>query len=252
LSDAKLHPLVAGLADAGSYDRGRPRYGRQVVRELAAELSLRSGDSVLELGAGTGQLSRSLLACGLEVTAVEPLASMRELLSEAIGAERVRAGSAERIPLADGSVAAVFAADSFHWFDEQRALPEMRRVLRPGGGVAILRTLPVFDTPWGHELGSILAAERPEHPAFGERGAAAALEEDAAFGPVQESVLAGEHVTDRDGVLAYVATVSWIGALPDGRRAEVLERVANLLDEHRVADVRHDVRHLLWCARLIR
>lgn len=253
MSEAEqLHPLVAGLADAGSYDRGRPRYGEQVVRELVAELSLAPAAPVLELGAGTGQLSRALLDGGLDVLAVEPLESMRAVLAGAIGAERVRAGSAERIPLPDASVAAVFAADSFHWFDERRALPEIRRVLQAGGGVAILRTLPVLDTPWGHELGQMLAAERPEHPAFGERGAAAALEEDPGFGPVRERVLEGAHMTDRDGLLAYVATLSWIGALPEPRRAEVLARAAALLDAHDVADVRFPVRHELWTARLTR
>lgn len=252
MSDARLHPLVAGLTDAGAYDRGRPRYGEHVVAELAAELHLRAGARVLELGAGTGQLSRALLAGGFDVVAVEPLASMREMLSQAIGARRVLEGSAEQIPLADASVAAVCAADAFHWFDEQRAVPEIRRVLQPGGGVAILRTLPVFDSPWGHELGQILLAERPEHPAFGERGAAAALEEDERFGPVSERVLDGEHITDRDGVLAYIASVSWIGVLPDSRRREVLARAAALLDAHGVGSVRHAVRHHAWTARLTR
>jgi SAM-dependent methyltransferase len=253
MSDAQeLHPLVAGLADAASYDRGRPRYSERVVRRLAADLELQPGAPVLELGAGTGQLSRALLAGGFDVKAVEPLPSMRALLAQAIGSERVRDGSAERIPLPDASVAAVFAADAFHWFDEQLAMPEIRRVLRPGGGVAIMRTLPVFDAPWGHELGQLLAAERPEHPAFSERGAAAALEEDPRFGAVSEAVIDGEHVTDRDGLLAYVATLSWIGTLPEHARAELLARAAVLLDAHAVGSVRHPVRHLVWSARLTR
>jgi SAM-dependent methyltransferase len=252
VSEARLHPLVAGLTDAGAYEGGRPRYGEHVVAQLTSELGLRAGARVLELGAGTGQLSRALLAGGFDVVAVEPLGSMRELLSQAIGAQRVLEGSAERIPLADASVAAVFAADAFHWFDEERAVPEIHRVLQPGGGVAILRTLPVFDGPWGHELGQILAAERPEHPAFGERGAAAALEEDERFGPVTERVLDGEHVTDRDGVLAYVASMSWIGVLPEARRGEVLARAAAVLDGHGVGSVRHAVRHHFWSARLTR
>jgi SAM-dependent methyltransferase len=252
MSDSELHPLVAGLADAGSYDRGRPRYPEAVVRRLAGELALEPGARVLELGAGTGQLSRALLAAGFDVVAVEPLASMRELLGRAIGPERVHAGSAERIPLPDASVAAVLAADAFHWFDERLAMPEIKRVLRPGGGVAILRTLPVFDVAWGHELGQLLAAERPEHPAFGERGAAAALEQDPAFGDVSAGVVDGEHVTDRDGLLAYVATLSWIGALSADRRAEVLARAGAVLDAHGVGSVRHALSHLVWSARLTR
>ena len=78
---------------------------------------------------------------------------------------------------------AVLAADAFHWFDERRAMPEIRRVLRPGGGVAILRTAPAIDEPWSRELGEIINEMRPEHPAFNARGPAAALEEDPALRP---------------------------------------------------------------------
>ena len=107
-------------------------------------------------------------------------------------------GRAEEIPLPDDCVEAVFAADAFHWFDERRAMPEIKRVLRPGGGVAILRTVPQIDEPWSRELGEILTETRPEHPAFGERGAAAALEEDPGFGPVTETLVTSRSELDRD------------------------------------------------------
>src|SRR5205823_12047428 len=119
---------------ADAYDRGRPRHGEEVVGLLVSELGLRSGAPVLELGSGTGQLSEGLVGAALELFAVEPLESMRTLLAGAIGPERVRAGTAEEIPLPADSVEAVVAADSFHWFDEARAMPEIRRVLRPGRG----------------------------------------------------------------------------------------------------------------------
>jgi SAM-dependent methyltransferase len=245
-----LHPLVAGFADAASYEKGRPQHGAEVVRVLAEQLDLTAGAPVLELGAGTGQLSRALLAGGLDIRAVEPLASMRQLLARAIGAERVQAGVAEEIPLPDRSVEAVLAADSFHWFDEARAMPEIRRVLRPGGGVAILRTVPMLEAPWSGELESILMRERPEHPAFAERGAAAALEEDGAFGPVREKVVSTEQSSDRERILAYLATVSWVGSLEADRRREVLAEVENLLERHGVIELHHRVRHQLWIASL--
>ena len=245
-----LHPLVAGFADATAYEKGRPQYAGEVVDVLAEQLDLSPGAPVLELGAGTGQLSRALLAGGLDVRAVEPLASMRQLLARAIGAQRVQAGVAEEIPLPDRSVDAALAADSFHWFDEARSMPEIRRVLRPGGGVAILRTVPMLEAPWSSELESILMRERPEHPAFAERGAAAALEDDCAFGPVRETVLSTEQSSDRERILAYLATVSWVGALPGDRRGEVLAEVENLLHRHGVVELKHRVRHQLWTASL--
>lgn len=246
----ELHPLVGGFTDAAAYDAGRPRYGEPVASLLLAQLGLRAGAPVLELGAGTGQLSTALLAAGLDLTAVEPLGPTRELLRAAIGAERVREGRAEQIPLEDSSVDAVFAADAFHWFDEARAMPEIKRVLRAHGGVAILRTIAQIDRPWSRELGRILMECRPEHPAFSERGAAAALEEDPAFGPVTETSVTTPGVLERPQLLAWVASFSWVAILAPAERELLLERVNELLLRHAVERDEHEVLHQIWLARL--
>jgi SAM-dependent methyltransferase len=248
---APLHPLVAGFTDADTYERGRPPYDERTVAVLREGLGLRDGAPLLELGPGTGQLSRVLVAAGFDLRAVEPLPWMREALGQVIGPERVLAGTAEDIPLDDDSVDAVVAADSFHWFDETRAMPEIHRVLRPGGGVAISRSFPSLEAPWSEELGAILLAERPTHPAFGEREPAAALEEDAAFEAVNETSVTSEWTIDRDGVLAFMASVSWVGTLPAERRAELLAKAAELLDRHEVGEVCAPVTHRIWMARLI-
>jgi SAM-dependent methyltransferase len=248
---ADLHPLVGGFSDAAAYDAGRPRYGEPVVTALREHLELGPGSPVLELGAGTGQLSVALLEAGLDLTAVEPLGPTRELLRAAIGPERVREGRAEQIPLAEDSVEAVFAADAFHWFDETRAMPEIKRVLRPRGGVAILRTVPKLDYPWSAELGRMLMESRPEHPAFGERGAAAALEEDADFGPVTETSVTTPAVLDREQLLVRVASISWVAVLPSAEREQLLARMQEVLERHRVERVEHDVLHQIWLARLL-
>ena len=248
-----LHPLVGGFSDAAAYDAGRPRYDARVVALLVEALELGRGAPVLELGAGTGQLSGALLAAGLDLTAVEPLGPTRELLRAAIGEERVREGRAEDIPLADSSVRAVFAADAFHWFDETRAMPEIKRVLAPGGGVAILRMVPRVERPWSREFGEIVMESRPEHPAFGERGArgAAALEEDPAFGAVTATTVTTPGVLDREQLLAWVASFSWVAALAPEQRASVIERVGELLRRNEVQRVEYDVLAQIWLARLL-
>jgi SAM-dependent methyltransferase len=246
----ELHPLVGGFTDAAAYDSARPRYGEPVVSMLMESLELRPGSPVLELGAGTGQLSAALMAAGLDLTAVEPLGPTRELLSAAIGGERVREGRAEQIPLERSSVEAVFAADAFHWFDETRAMPEIKRVLRPRGGVAILRMVPKLDRPWSRELGEMVMETRPEHPAFGQRGAAAALEEDPAFGPVSETPVTSRGTLDREQLLAWVASFSWVAAMEPAERELLLERVDELLSRYAVERVEHDILHQIWVARL--
>jgi SAM-dependent methyltransferase len=245
-----LHPLVRGFTDAGNYDRARPRYGADVVATLIEALGLAPGSPVLELGAGTGQLSEALLQAGLELTAIEPLPETRALLARTIGEQHVLAGVAEDIPLREQSVDAVLAADSFHWFDQSRAMPEIRRVLRPRGGVAILRSLPLWNGPWSHDLGSLLAAVRPDHPAFDGNGAVAALSAQDGYGPVQELTVHSEEVTDRSRLLAYIASFSWVGSLAPPAREELLGRAAELLEHHQVSELRHQVAHLIWVARL--
>lgn len=246
-----LHPLVSGFTDAQNYDRGRPVYDPAVAEELVEQLGLAAGAPVLELGAGTGQLSRALLAVGLDLTALEPLPGTRELLAAAIGPERARDGVAEQIPLAQDSVEAVFAADSFHWFDTARAMPEIRRVLQKHGTVAILRTVPLFEERWTEGLGKIMEGIRPEHPGFGQAGPAAALEDDPAFGPVNELSLRMPASLDRDGLLAYMASISWVATMPEERRSELLGAIEALLDEHDVQRSEFELEHRVWWASLL-
>src|SRR6516165_8279591 len=164
----ELHPLAACFADvAGAYERGRPEYPPAVVGATAAELGIAPGETVLDLAAGTGKFTRALLAIGMDVIAVEPLSPLREILAANIGEERARAGFAEAIPLPDASVAAVTVADAFHWFDHAAALAEIQRVLRPGGGLAIVTTVPDWNgASWAHDVGELMADLRPEHPHF--------------------------------------------------------------------------------------
>src|SRR5689334_21449167 len=134
-----LHALVAGFADAAEvYERGRPGYPPPVVERVVAELGVERGARVLDLGAGTGKLTRPLLAAGLDVVGVEPLAGMRAALAAGVGVERALDGRAEAIPLADGSLDGAVSADAFHWFDGERAAAELHRVLRPGAGLVVM------------------------------------------------------------------------------------------------------------------
>jgi ubiquinone/menaquinone biosynthesis C-methylase UbiE len=223
-----LHPLAdkfASVADA--YERGRPDYPPAVAGALAAELTLPPGARVLDLAAGTGKLTRALLAIGLDVVAVEPQPTMRERLAATIGSERVRDGVAEEIPLADDSVDAVTVADGFHWFDRAKALTEIRRVLRPHGGFAVITTVPDWGgASWGHELGSMIMEARPKHPYFDGPPWQEAV--DAAGGWIEprEIRVTTSQPANPDRILDYVASMSWVAALPEDERRDWLDKAA--------------------------
>ena len=152
---------------------GGLRYAPAVVGAAAAELGIRPPDPVLDLAAGTGKLTRALVTYGFAAVAVEPQEPLRAVLADKVDGRHVLDGVAEQIPLEDGSMAAVMIADAFHWFDRPRALSEIRRVLKVGGGLALFNTVPDWSgASWAHELGTLVADTRPTHPYFDGRALA--------------------------------------------------------------------------------
>lgn len=227
----RLHPLAARFADvADAYERGRPEYTPEVARAIMAELQVAPGERVLDLAAGTGKLTRALVGVGLDVIAVEPQAPLREILAASVGAERVLDGSAEQIPLGPGSVAAVTVADAFHWFDQAAALREIARVLRPGGGLAVVRVSPNWSgASWSHEVGSLISKLGLEHPQFhGPHWQDAARAQGCWTEPRQVQLT----MTQRAGpevVLDYIASISWMAALPADERTEIIAKARELI-----------------------
>ena len=124
---------------AAAYERGRPSYPPEAIDWLLP----RGARHVLDLGAGTGKLTTRLVERGLDVVAVDPIPDMLEVLRTSLPETRALLGTAEEIPLEDNSVDAVLVAQAWHWVDPERAIPEVARVLRPGGRWVFSVTHPV-------------------------------------------------------------------------------------------------------------
>ena len=121
----------AGFATGSTiYERARPTYPAEAVAHLEGATGIGAGSRVLDLAAGTGKLTRQLSADGITCVAVEPSAAMREVFVRMVPGTPVIGGTAEMVPLANGSMDAVVVAQAFHWFDPAQALPEVVRVLR--------------------------------------------------------------------------------------------------------------------------
>ena len=141
---------------AAEYERHRPEYPEEALRWAADRLGLEGRARLLDVGAGTGKLTRGLVALGHEVVAVEPGGPMLEQLRQAVPEAEALEGSAEAIALPDAGVDAAFAAQAFHWFDRERAMPELHRVVRPGGGLALLWNWWDDRDPLQHELAELI------------------------------------------------------------------------------------------------
>ena len=229
---SELHDAAAqGFPGAAaSYDEGRPTYPPKAVARLARELHLRSGRAVLDLAAGTGKLTALLVGTGAEVVAVEPVAEMRAVLEAALPGVRALSGTAEAIPLAAGSVDAVTAGAAFHWFRGDEALQEIHRVLRPGGGLGLLWNVRDTSVRWVARLSELMEPHRGDAPSHRSGVWREAFERTALFGPLGHAEVRHVHRLAPEGVVARVASVSFVAALPEAERESVLSEVRRLLD----------------------
>jgi len=210
-----IEPGLSFGAAAEAYDRGRPDW----PAELVAEVPVRAGGAVVDLGAGTGKLTRLLARRFRHVIAVEPDEAMRARIP--VG--EPLAGSAEAIPLKESSVAAVFVGEAFHWFDWDQAVAEIARVLVPRGALALLwnrfaeedHLLPqgVMPPPRGAKHGTFAS------------GAWRRAFDGGPFELFRQREVAQERDVRREQLLDYFASVSPITSLSSAERADALARV---------------------------
>jgi SAM-dependent methyltransferase len=217
-------------AVAADYDEHRPGYPAQAVAWALAPAAERRGGGaldVLDLAAGTGKLSRAVLALGHRVTAVEPDAGMREQLRQGLPEVTALAGTAEAVPLPDASVDGVVVGQAIHWFDQERALPEIARVLRPGGVLATLSNADDDRVGWIAGLGDI----SPSQVSFlgWTKSPGRVIEPHPAFSAVVSEDF--PHVMRRtaETLTATAATHSHLLVMEPDERAAALERVLSYL-----------------------
>jgi ubiquinone/menaquinone biosynthesis C-methylase UbiE len=211
---------------AEAYERARPLYAVEALEWLQERLPLRR---VLDVGAGTGKLSGQLAALGADVVAVEPDEDMRAIFARVLPEIELLAGSAEELPLADSSVDVATAAQAFHWFDLPRALPELHRVIRPGGGVAVIWNEWDDDDELMRSLNEIVKRRRPTEivNSWGEHPLSGSL----LFENRELRKFVHMETIDTDTVVERVSSVSAIVNLPGEERERVLGGVRALFGE---------------------
>lgn len=231
---------------ADEYERTRPDYPDAILDDLP----IPPRGTVVDIGAGTGKLTRVLARRYERVIAVEPLDGMRAVLERAVPGVAALKGTAEELPLPDGSADGVFAAQAFHWFRKDVALPEIARVLRPGGVFAVVWNGPDEGrvNPLPPDFTADLEAlhdEAPqpwrEEPEWGEL-----LESSGLFADVHKRrTVPHDHVLERAAMLENLRTISWIATREDCEA--VLARLAAMLPEGTYAIP--NLAYVLWAVR---
>jgi ubiquinone/menaquinone biosynthesis C-methylase UbiE len=228
-------------AVAAEYERGRPSYSGEAIDWLLGSEPL----TVLDLGAGTGKLTAALVQAGHSVTAVEPLAQMREILTKNLPEVRLLEGTAEEIPLGDGSVDGVVAGAAFHWFDHDRALPEIRRVLREPGILGLLGNGFDRSRRWVAQLGQLLG-----EPELGRRSHwPSAQQLGGYFSVVDQREFAHEQTVDRNRLKDFARSRSSVAILAETQRQRLLAGIDDLWEQEPELVGRGSV-ELAWITRV--
>ncbi|WP_439938011.1 class I SAM-dependent methyltransferase [Nocardia sp. N13] len=207
---------------AEAYDRGRPAYPSEAVAWLAGG----EAKVVLELGAGTGKLTRQLVDQGHAVFATEPDEAMLAVLRERVPEVSAKVATAEEIPANDRSVDVVVVAQAFHWFDHEVALAEIARVLKPGGHVALVWNSRDERIPWVRRMGDILGREDLD------TSSAQQLVHSGLFGFMEEAAFKHWQEVNRESVLDLARSRSSFATMDDVAREERLAELLAFYDDY--------------------
>jgi SAM-dependent methyltransferase len=207
-------------SQAAAYERGRPSYPPDAIDWLLPP----GARDVLDLGAGTGKLTTRLAERGLAVVAVDPIAEMLEVLSSSLPDTPALLGTAEQIPLPDNSVDAVLVAQAWHWVDPERAIPEVVRVLRPGGRLGLVWNTRDERLGWVKDLGHIIGHE--DDP-FNHK---VSLPEP--FAEQERHEVEWTNYLTPQALIDLVASRSYCITAPAAARTKILQQVRELLATH--------------------
>jgi SAM-dependent methyltransferase len=220
--DSRAFELVPDV-----YERARPEYPADAIAWLAEQLDLRAGRTVLDLGAGTGKLTRALLRTGARVIAVEPGERMLGELRRVLPGVEALVGAAEAIPLGDATVDAITVGQAFHWFRHDEAVPEMHRVLRPQGGVGLIWNARDREWDVSRLLEGFIPSERAAPGTWSDELRASEL-----FGPVEERRFHFTQTLAADALVERLLSISFVAAATEEKRLALQRKVRAYVAEH--------------------
>ena len=224
---------AAGFSDPTDYEAARPSYPDDAVAWFVDRLGLRPGRRTCDLASGTGKFTRLLAPTGVDLVALEPVAGMREIFISLLPDVPIIAATAETLPFKNESLDAATVAQAWHWFDHDRAIGELRRVLRPGGRLGLVWNARDRSEPWVNQVWSIMdAVERRAPWRDHENWRDSAFRDMPGFGPLERAEFFHRQPSTPEGVIRRVASVSHVAVLPAAERDQVLDEVRDIVATH--------------------
>jgi ubiquinone/menaquinone biosynthesis C-methylase UbiE len=229
-TDPRIDRMASAFGSAApDYERARPSYPPEAIEVLRRSAGVGPGARVCDLAAGTGKLTRLLVAAGADVVAVEPVPGMRAQLAEVLPEIDVLDGTAEAIPLDDRSVDAVTVAQAFHWFRFDEALAEIRRVLRDGGALAILFNQRDEREPWVAKMNEVIQWHTRTISRYQRTDWAGVLTA-TGYADVEYASVEWSQPLTRDLLASRVRSVSYVADEPAHVQQDYVDRVLALAD----------------------
>jgi SAM-dependent methyltransferase len=229
-----MHPeAVAGFArGAAAYERGRPAYPAAAVGWLASRLGLGPGKLVVDLGAGTGKLTRQLVPYGARVIALEPIREMATEMERAVAGVEVLAETAAGTSLASGSVDAATAGQSFHWFADQVSLLEIHRILRPGGRLGLVWNRRDLRSQLWRGVSELIDPLRKGSPDQSTGEWRRHLRSSRLFGPLESRAFSHEQLASPEQLVDRVLSLSFVASSEQPVQERLRDQVLELAAEY--------------------
>ena len=224
------HPIaISGFSsDPWRYERGRPGYPPDAVRFLLDTIPNGPDDLILDVGAGTGKLTRALTSSQATVVAIDPVEDMVRLVAEFAPDAHIALGIAEDLPVAAGSVAAITSAQAFHWFDTDRTWAEFARALRSGGAVAVVANARHRGVRWVDQIWDLMDRLEATAP-WRDRSRQEQFAPHPEFSGVERASFRHRVAMDRDAVIARMMSVSHVAVLPAAARVEIEREISAIV-----------------------
>ena len=248
------HAAKGYQQSAAAYQRGRPDYSPLTAEWLRDDLGITSKSKVVDVGAGTGKFTQRLIAVCDHVSAVEPVAAMRDQFAQNHPVVPVIEGTSTDIPFDNSAVDVLICAQAFHWFANKQSLEEIRRVLKPGGKLGLIWNVRDETVDWVHELTKIVTPFEGDAPRYYKGDWKMVFPADG-FTRLQTRTIPHSHAGDpEDVIVRRFMSVSFIASQPENVRAQIEGQIRDLIATHPALRDRQEVSfpyrtECFWCEK---